>query len=402
MKRDDVSGTVETGAERFRVPREPRLRWSMLNPMTPARRLPPPMDRQTTFHLFWARNALFHGLRALNLKAGDTILVPAYHCASLVEPLLQYGAKVRFYCLDETCNADVQDIEDRIEESTRAVLVIHYFGFPQPIARLREMCDRRGLFLIEDCAHVLTGATGGRALGSVGDIATFSWRKFLPIYDGGQLVVNNPMLEPALHLVPPPLLLRLRIWKHVLDRKVAESHWSVPVLARMLRVVSRLGRALSGWRRTRSEVLTVNNYRLDFDVASINLAMSDSSQLVLRNTDLSAVAERRRRNYAYLQRAVGALPGAMPLFPDLPEGVCPWVFPLFAPGCSEFHRLLRARGIPAVTWGEVIHPELPLGEFPGAAFLYENLVFLPVHQSLTELELDCIVGAISGAVSSQG
>jgi hypothetical protein len=56
--------------------------------------------------------------------------------------------------------------------------------------------------------------------------------------------------------------------------------------------------------------------------------------------------------------------------------------------------ILRSQGIPATTWGGVIHPSLPLGQFPSARFLYDNLVFLPVHQSLKEKDLQMITTAL--------
>jgi dTDP-4-amino-4,6-dideoxygalactose transaminase len=140
---------------------------------------------------------------------------------------------------------------------------------------------------------------------------------------------------------------------------------------------------------------------LDFDASSLTLGMSSSSRLILRNSDLRDVAQRRRGNYARLRSAIGRVPGLVPLFPDLPEGVCPWVFPVIAPGRSGFHRELRERGVPAVTWGDVIHPSVSLGEFPDAAFLYENVVFLPIHQSLSEAELNVIADVVAEAVGTR-
>jgi dTDP-4-amino-4,6-dideoxygalactose transaminase len=60
----------------------------------------------------------------------------------------------------------------------------------------------------------------------------------------------------------------------------------------------------------------------------------------------------------------------------------------------DFHRVLRQRGIPATTWGEVVHPTLPLQEFPVSRKLYEQLIFLPVHQSLTANDLELIIDTV--------
>ena len=101
---------------RFLLPREPRLTVSLLNPFARVRALPPPFDTKPTFYLFWARNALYHGLHVLGLSAGDTVLVPAFHCATLVEPLVQHGVTVRFYRVDRDCVPDLDDIRTKIDE----------------------------------------------------------------------------------------------------------------------------------------------------------------------------------------------------------------------------------------------------------------------------------------------
>jgi dTDP-4-amino-4,6-dideoxygalactose transaminase len=115
----------------------------------------------------------------------------------------------------------------------------------------------------------------------------------------------------------------------------------------------------------------------------------------LRKIDLPAIVEKRRFNYTHLLKRVESLPEITPFFPHLPEGVCPWVFPVLAHGRHDFHTILRSKGIPAFTWGGVIHPELPLGEFPDAAFLYQNLVLLPIHQSIGNSEIQTMIDVIA-------
>ena len=402
MARSNPAELTRTAAGgRFLVPRESRLGWRLLNPLARARTLPAPFDTKPTFYLFWARNALYHGLEVLGLAPGDRILVPAFHCASLVEPLIQYGATVGFYEIDTACSVDLDSIRAQITERTRAVLAIHYFGFPGPMRELRALCDQRGLFLIEDCAHLLAGRGEGGVLGEFGDISVFSCRKFLPVYDGGQLVVNNPSLDARLRLTAPSPLFRLRVWKNIVDKLIDDA--SVPSLRRLSGVARRLSHAgrqlasrLGGGGGTS---LTVNNYTSDFDRSSLDMPMSAPSRRILRTVDIHAVTETRRRNYRTVLAATRDLPGVVPLFPELPDGVCPWVFPFVARGRMEFHLRLRARGVPATTWGDVVHRELPLEAFPDARFLYENLIFLPIHQSLTAGELEAMIGILVDELS---
>jgi perosamine synthetase len=393
MTPTEVEPSTEAGpVTPFLLPREPRLRPGMLNPLARSRPLPRPFDVNPTFYLFWARNALYHGLQILGLGAGDNVLVPAFHCASLVEPLIQRGVSVRFYRIDRACNPDLADIRAKIDGRTRAVLAVHYFGFPGPMRDLRDLCTRHRLFLIEDCAHLLAGRGEGGVLGEFGDISVFSWRKLLPVYDGGQLVVNNPALRPVLTLDRPSPLFRLRVWKNVVDRLIEDAPGGgLHRLSGLARWLSGAARRLFTRRGRPVAALALNNYSLHFDPSSANVPMSGPSSRILRTVDVEAVTTLRQEHFRMLLAAVAEIPDVMPLHPELPDGTCPWVFPLVARGRSAFHLRLRARGIPATTWGDVIHEDLVLDDFPDARFLYENLIFLPVHQSLTGEELRTMI-----------
>ena len=105
------------------------------------------------------------------------------------------------------------------------------------------------------------------------------------------------------------------------------------------------------------------------------------------------MANRRRANFLFLQNGFRNIAGVTPLFPELGQEVCPWVYPLFMDGVPNAHLLLRKAGIPAVTWGDVraIKSEQ---EFPEANFLYDNLVFLPLHQDLSQDHLQTIVETV--------
>jgi hypothetical protein len=86
-----------------------------------------------------------------------------------------------------------------LTERTRAIVVIHEYGYPHP--RLAEMCAvarERGIPLIEDCAHSLDSALPAGPLGSLGDFAVFSLSKVLPVPSGGVLVAAAPDAADAL------------------------------------------------------------------------------------------------------------------------------------------------------------------------------------------------------------
>src|SRR5688572_28698995 len=144
-----------------------------------------------------ARHALWWGVRQLGLTDGDEVLTPAYHHGSEVEALLQAGLQCRFYEIDAMLEPDVTALDRLVGPRTRALLLAHYLGRPQPLARWRQWCDERGLLLFEDAAQSWLATSEGRPVGSVGDLAIFCLYKTVSIPDGAALVCEPPPRPPA-------------------------------------------------------------------------------------------------------------------------------------------------------------------------------------------------------------
>jgi perosamine synthetase len=354
----------------------------------------PDREDQRRYFFFWTRNAIFHGLRALGLSPGDVVLIPSYICSSAIQPILAYGAKTDFYEIHSDCQPSFSDLESKVRPQTKAVLAVHYFGFPCDIRRFRELCDQHHLYLIEDCAHALRGEVDGRRIGTFGDISVFGWRKFLPLYDGGELVLNSSPRDFTVDWCKESRLFTLKVAKNLLDRSIASGRHP------LLRALADLaGRSRGGWdwllrrAKRRSPALSVNSNSASFDKGIVNLPTSRLSRWLLGRSDIDAILAKRRSNYLYLRRALSSVSGLIILFADSTSDVFPWAFPVVFQGVEDAHLALRRRGIPAVRW-EVTQPPISRESFPGAAFLSENLVLLPLHQSLSEKDLRTIVEAV--------
>lgn len=367
---------------------------SILSPSSRMRQLPPPFDVSPTYYFPFARNAIYHGLRALGVSPGDTILVPSFHCATVVEPIISYGANVKFFNIRRDLSPDFSDIEAKIDSKVRAVLAIHYFGFPQPIQRLMDLCRAHHLYLIEDCAHVLTGKVNGTTLGTVADISIFSWRKFLPLFDGGQLVINNPKL----HIDIPwqgnyrPLSLGKVYRKIIVDLIDGSAVSKIKGISRLFLLPCSIGRRLFPESKRPRQV---------FDLSLVDLRMSRLSRYILRNADIPAILKKRRSNSIFLIKALESMPEITPVFPDLQKGICPWLLPVLIDGGQDFRERLRSSGVHALMWHRIFHHTLRLEEFAEASFLYQNMVLLPVHQSINNLEMQTIIEAIKGILLSE-
>ena len=101
------------------------------------------------------RSALIAILKAMDIKEGDEILLQGFTCNAAVNPILNLKAKPIFVDIDETLNLDPRDLEKKITESSKVVMIQHTFGNPAKIDEIKEICKENNLFLIEDCAHSL-------------------------------------------------------------------------------------------------------------------------------------------------------------------------------------------------------------------------------------------------------
>lgn len=339
---------------------------------------------------FWARNGIFHGLRLMGVMPGDRVLVPSYICRAAVEPILAAGAGVDYYGVGRDCEIDLEDITRRITPTTRVLLAVHYFGFPQEIEKVQAFCSHRGLKLIEDCAHVFHGDVGGRPLGSFGDISVFSWRKFLPVYDGADLVLNTVKKETRVAWEDEPWLFTVKVAKNVLEGMLGCS-----IGGSLRRIASQLAHLRSTDSEGAFLPLAVTAGTDSFDVRVAHWQMSRLSRWIKAHADVPAIVEARRNHYRYLHERLLKIPRVRLLHAELPDGVCPWILPFMVDGIENVHLILRSMGIPAVTWGGVRPPQLKVGEYGEADVLYDHLVFLPVHQSLTWSDLDLMATCVS-------
>ncbi len=386
----------------MRFPKDPVPSWRFFK--FRRTQLSPVRGGENRLEFFWARNGLFHALSLHDISAGRRVLVPSYICSSAVEPILACGADVDFYRIDRSCGADFLDIERQIRPATVALVAVHYFGAPQPIEKFAEICERYGLLLVEDCAHVLVGEYEGKPLGSFGDVSFFSWRKFLPIYDGATLfLMARAVRQVAGKVRRERALLTLRVFVNLLERWAnRRGGWFRRTVAGLLNAIQRSRNSIRASDRSEQMPRRIDSNDDQFDLESADLPMTRLSRSLIRHADVPAIVAARRANYEYLQRALASIDGVSPLWKDLPLGIAPWVFPVLIERGREVLASMRAAQIPVVSWSGVCHASLPRDLYADADFLYDNLLFLPLHQDLSSCELEEIVATLSSIIGSMG
>ncbi len=376
MSRAMAARTWPTAREARRryIPALPTLWPGMLSPLAASR--PPAFPfgarRMTRFYL--ARNAVYHGAKLLGLP-GHEVLVPAYHHGVEVGALAAAGVLPRFVRVDARMRLDLEDLEAKIGPRTRALYVIHYAGFAQPMDEVMAVARRHGLPVVEDCALSLLAAEGTRPLGSVGALGIFCFYKTLPVPNGGALVVNDPAVRGD---VPQPDAAPLAsTLSHATGSLLQNAAFRLGDAGEALRGGARRAYA---YVRGATGVRPVSTGTMTFDPATVDLGMSALSELIARRLDASAIVAARRRNYFLL---LGRLRDrVVPIFPELPAGASPLFYPLLCDDKAAVGARLAARGIETVDFWRTGHPLCPEEPFPEVAMLRRRVLELPVHQDL--------------------
>jgi dTDP-4-amino-4,6-dideoxygalactose transaminase len=151
-------------------------------------------------------DALLLPLRALDLDQGDEVIAPAFTFFATAGAIHNAGGRPVFVDIEsETFNVSVDAVEAAITPKTRAIVPVHLFGQMADMGPLRELADRRGLFLLEDAAQAIGAAQrqngGWRKAGGVGDATAFSFfpsKNLGGFGDGGMITTDDDALAERL------------------------------------------------------------------------------------------------------------------------------------------------------------------------------------------------------------
>ena len=317
--------------------------------------------------------ALHLALAAIGLHENDEVIVPTMTFAATGEVVLYFNAKpVLVDSLRGSFHMDPQAMERAITSRTRAILPVHYAGYPCEMDEILQIAERNGLKVIEDAAHALPASYKGRPVGSLGDITCFSFyaTKTLTTGEGGMITTADPdaadrMRRLSLHGISKDA------WK----RYSAEGTWRYDVLEA--------------------------GYKYNFTDLQAALGIAQLAKCEAMRLSRAAIAAR------YDAALGGADSFEIPTFPEDVEHAHHLYVLLVNPDALRIGRdrvieELKARGI-----GTSVH-FIPLhlhslyrdrlgyraGQFPNAEERFERAISLPIYPGMSDGDVDRVIESL--------
>ena len=307
--------------------------------------------------------ALHLALVLAGVGPGDEVIIPAQTFVATGLAVLMVGATPVFADIEmHTGNIDVADIKRKISPATRAIMPVHWGGYPCDMDAISAVATAHNLTVIEDAAHAIGASYKGQAIGSISDFTCFSFQaiKHLTTGDGGAIACKDPAdFNKAMTLR----------WFGI-DRK------NSPVGALGEREYNL---ASIGYK------YHLNNYAAALGMANLK--------------DLAANVKRRQQIAAHYDAELQTIAGLSPFTYHTQNSSSYWLYGIHVERRSAFIQKLQSHGIPA----SVVH----LGIHKNDLFIHSSKhdipvqvqfdasqIHIPVHNELTDEQVEAIVDCI--------
>lgn len=328
------------------------------------------------------RAAIYQALMQLQLPTNSLVLIPTYHCPTMVAPIICAHLRPTFYGIGPDGLPDLHSINVDIAGKVKAMIVAHYFGLPQSLAKVRSWCDRHDITLIEDCAHCFFGMAGERPVGAWGDYATASLSKFFPVPEAG-LVASASRPISRFMLGAPGIGQQVKGCIDVLEHatQYGRLHGLGSALALLFTLKNRRPRADPSSAQV-PIASPVDEMLKNCDMARVGLAPLKVSMLLNATLPRGNMIARRQANYELYEQLFAVAANARPLFDSQPEATAPYVFPLWVDDADRVYAGLRAQEFPVFRWDR-IWPGTPSLPNDNGQLWSRHVLQLLCHQSLS-------------------
>jgi perosamine synthetase len=315
--------------------------------------------------------ALHLAIEALKIGKGDEVIIPTFTMIASANAVVYAGATPVLIDAElDTWNMNIDAIEAKITPRTKAIMIVHTYGHPIDMDRVRSIANRHNLFVIEDAAEAHGAEYKGRKIGSLSDVACFSFygNKMVTSGEGGMVIMNNEEVAER-------------------ARKLRNHFFGTP-------------------RFVHEEI--GYNYRLTNVQAAIGLAQVEK---------LDDYVEMRRNNAKLYNELLKDVPGVtLPPEKEWAKNVY-WMYgiliqPEFGMSMQELSTKLKEVGVDSRTFFVGMHnqpcyqgddPRFPdcTGNYPNSDELQEKGLYLPSASHLTPEQITRVADAIKKIQGSQ-
>jgi len=315
---------------------------------------------------FNSGTSALHALLSSYVRKNDEVIVPSFTFIATANAPLFVGAKPVFADIEEeTYGLDPEDVKEKINRRTKAIIPVHYGGCPCRIRELKEIAEDHDLLLIEDAAEAFGASIRGRKVGSFGDSAMFSFcqNKVITTGEGGAIVTDS---------------------KEICERlKLIRSH----------------GRAENGDYFTSPKQMDYVDLGYNFRMSNLTAALGISQ---LKKVD--RIIELRRENAEYLTKKLTKIDEVIP--PSPPEDYF-HVYQMYTIRVKDGRRdalseYLAERGIMTKVFFHPVHLtsfyRKKLGyrvKLPVTEEVSKQVLTLPMYPTLSRREMDYIAQKIN-------
>ena len=349
------------------------------------------------------RAALYQALRALQLAPGQAVLVPSYHCPTMVAPVVCAGLVPSFFAIGHDGLPRLDQISDAQRGAARAIIVAHYFGIARNLDPVRKWCDEHGIALIEDCAHALFGSVDGHTVGRWGDYCTASISKFLPVSEMGLLASARRPVNWAGQA--PGARAQVKGAVDVLEQ--ACRHGRPAGLAPLLRGLfflknrKQMQPAVQDseppYAATADVDDAVAQMVTECDMRRLDHAPVWAARFIHAVLPRQRMVARRQRNFDLYSRQLQGLAGTHPVTAERPAESAPYVYPLWVDDVDRVYQQLRMRGMPVFRWDR-IWPGMPALAGDVGPLWSRHVLQLLCHQDLSSADIGRAAAEIRLAV----
>ena len=326
--------------------------------------------RHNESHVWFShgRDALWSLARVLRARGVRRVLLPAYICDVAVLPF--ESLEICFYEVDETLSVDPKVIANELRKGIGLVVIVNYFGFPQPrLSEIQRVCRQQGVPLLLDAAHQLadTAPVAKDANVAACDFVLWCPHKQLPIPDGAVLYCRKD--KDRMDIID--------------QQSPSRPH------AKILRTGARLlyEGMFGPWRSGEQEASSVSGQPRGGHagwgtrVRPCGARISPISNFLLNRIDIKETCRRRRDNYQLLATQLRETRLGRPFYETLAGNTCPYLFPILLDEKVSIRDAVLDGQLPIYFWPRLSSLVTTL-RFPKAEMLARRTLVVAVHQDL--------------------